>query len=573
MPRQGNKRKKTRTHIKPAGEADPNAALQEDKTPRCFVVRRGKIEKGLQELVQDFRYVCAPNSAIKLKESRMNKLRDFVNVASHFKVTHVNTFSQTKGASGGASTGDLTSRKTSSSASTAIAGGTCLFRVGRLPRGPTLSFVLREFTTVKDLKAAQKRPRSASAKEFNVAPLLLLNGMRLNYKQEDEQQEDDEEKKSSSANKAARNKAKALELIGTTLKNMFPAVDVNTFSTRNCKRVALFHYDHDKELLHFRHYAVAENRNAQVSRTVQKLLKPKFLKKKTDVASYIENRGDYDSDSDAGDSVVLEESAPLPTNKGSTSAGTVSVKLVEIGPRMTLQLQKGEEGFFEGSILFHEFVKKSAEEQAVIAKRLLDTQKRKDLKEAAIAETEAKKEEMRKKREAFENKKLEKVAKRIGGDDDEEEDEENEDAEDAGDKKTAAKRQKFNPFSFARKKSKGDRDDNTVEFGSNAAAGGGASSSAGAAGGGSSSGTKPTKKSGGGKARTTSAGSGKKGSSGAGGKGKGKGKKTSVMDKFKKATGGDSSAGGGKKGGGKGVQKKLGRKGRGREKARAADKS
>ena len=37
--------------------------------------------------------------------------------------------------------------------------------------------------------------------------------------------------------------------------------------------------------------------------------------------------------------------------------------LQEIGPRMTMSLVKGEEGFFEGAVLFHKFVSKTEEEQ------------------------------------------------------------------------------------------------------------------------------------------------------------------------------------------------------------------
>ena len=51
-----------------------------------------------------------------LKENKKNKLRDFVSVASHFQVTHINTFSETDNA--------------------------CYLKFGRMPRGPTLTFKL-----------------------------------------------------------------------------------------------------------------------------------------------------------------------------------------------------------------------------------------------------------------------------------------------------------------------------------------------------------------------------------------------------------------------------------------------
>eukprot|EP00392_Amoebophrya_sp_AT5.2_P006069 g6079.t1 len=505
MPRAGLKRKKTRTH-----RADGVSEEQLRRTPRCFTIKRGKVEKPLQELVQDFRLVCAPNSAIKLKESRMNKMRDYVNVASHFHVSHVNTFSQ--GGKSGTS-------------------NNCYFKIGKLPHGPTLSFVLKEFTTAKDVRGNQKKPRD-SGKDFLEPPLLLLNGMKL----------DDVIKGGSTKNK----KATALKLVATALKNMFPTVDVNTFTTAKCQRVALFSYDAEKELLYFRHYSLVENRNAEVSRGVQKLMRPGFVKKGKDVAAYLLNGGGADSDSEGGESIVVEETAPM--RRG--PAGCASIKLVEIGPRMTLQLLKGEEGFYEGAILFHEFVEKSAHEQAVLAKRLLDEQKKKDVKLQELEKDEQHRAEMKRKRQAFEEKKQAKVAERIGGAGDEDYSEEEEEVAGAEDANATHPRTKFNPFAWHRKKK-------------------GAESGAGTAGA-----EKTVEISGGASSRTSAAAAGAKANpktKGAGGKGNKKNVKAGVMEKFNK------SASGGKKGGkgkgktgkpGKTVQKKQGRKGRGREKAK-----
>lgn len=77
---------------------------------------------------------------------------------------------------------------------------------------------------------------------------------------------------------------------------------------------------------------------------------------------------------------------------------------------MTLQLVKGEAGFFEGAVLFHEFMQKSVEEQAALAKKHLDDEQRQKLKEAERKEEEAKREEARAKRDASEQKKLQKAA-------------------------------------------------------------------------------------------------------------------------------------------------------------------
>lgn len=269
MPKVGHKRKKTRTHVDPIGEGE------DDKIPRCFVVKQGTVDRAIKQLVQDFRHVCAPYSALKLKESRLNKLRDFVSVASHFKATHLHLFTQTEHA--------------------------CYFKLGRIPHGPTLTFKLAQFSTVADVKAGQKKPRNSN-QDFLVPPLLILNGFRLNYGGESATPAEEEK-----STDGGPNRRKELELVATCLKSMFPAVDVNTFTVRNCRRVVMFHWDCDKKELFFRHYAVKENAVAGVSRGVQKLIDGSVLKKSR--GRGIEDLvagGGCESDSEAGESLLLE---------------------------------------------------------------------------------------------------------------------------------------------------------------------------------------------------------------------------------------------------------------------------
>ena len=52
--------------------------------------------------------------------------------------------------------------------------------------------------------------------------------------------------------------------------------------------------------------------------------------------------------------------------KGNHASQRSAVKLHEIGPRMTLQLVKVEEGLCDGAVMFHEFVKKTPEEIAAL---------------------------------------------------------------------------------------------------------------------------------------------------------------------------------------------------------------
>ncbi|CAE7831875.1 ppan, partial [Symbiodinium necroappetens] len=109
MPRQGRRRKKTRT----GKEADVGER-EKKLTPRCFVIKRGDVGDRIKDLVQDFRMVMMPNSAKALKESKINRIEDFIAVASHFNVSHLIIFTATKAAT--------------------------YMKLARLPQGPTLTF-------------------------------------------------------------------------------------------------------------------------------------------------------------------------------------------------------------------------------------------------------------------------------------------------------------------------------------------------------------------------------------------------------------------------------------------------
>lgn len=63
-----------------------------------------------------------------------------------------------------------------------------------------------------------------------------------------------------------------------------------------------------------------------------------------------------------------------------------AVRLTEIGPRMTLELVKIEEGLCDGEVLYHSHVSKTAEQVEELRKRTID---KKRLKEERKREQEA----------------------------------------------------------------------------------------------------------------------------------------------------------------------------------------
>ena len=84
---------------------------------------------------------------------------------------------------------------------------------------------------------------------------------------------------------------------------------------------------------------------------------------------YLSRAGQY-SDSEAEDDpaskVTLPQSLP---GRGSKAGSKSAVRLMELGPRMRLQLMKIEEGLVDGEVLYHQFIQKTEEEKKIIRQR------------------------------------------------------------------------------------------------------------------------------------------------------------------------------------------------------------
>lgn len=69
MPRKGSKRRKNRTHIKPAPNAAPDSSTS-SKVPKSFVVKSGTVGNSVAQLTKDVRKVLEPNTGTRLRVSR-----------------------------------------------------------------------------------------------------------------------------------------------------------------------------------------------------------------------------------------------------------------------------------------------------------------------------------------------------------------------------------------------------------------------------------------------------------------------------------------------------------------------
>ncbi|KAJ8749560.1 hypothetical protein K2173_026209 [Erythroxylum novogranatense] len=296
--------KKRKTFVKPV-KVKKHANVDHitgDKVPKSFVFSRGKLPSPLKQLQMDLRKLMLPYTALKLKEKKRNNLKDFLNVAGPMGVTHFLIISKTDTAP--------------------------FLRVARTPQGPTLTFKIHEYSLAVDVAQSQLRPRSPQDL-FKNPPLIVLSGFG--------------------------SAEQHLKLTTIMFQNIFPSIDVNTVKLSSCQRIVLLNYNKDTKLVDFRHYSI-RLQPVGVSRRIRKFVQNHQvpdLRSLQDVSDYVTKAG-YGSESEADDeaATVTLTSDLNRVNKASTKS---AVKLQEIGPRMTLQLVKIEEGLCSGSVIFNEY--------------------------------------------------------------------------------------------------------------------------------------------------------------------------------------------------------------------------
>uniref|UniRef100_A0A0G4H115 Brix domain-containing protein n=1 Tax=Chromera velia CCMP2878 TaxID=1169474 RepID=A0A0G4H115_9ALVE len=344
-------------------------------TPKSFVVKRGHVAHAASQLVRDLRLVMSPWCAKNLREKKDNKLRDFISIAGPLSVTHLQMLSQTDRG--------------------------LYLRIARLPAGPTLTFRVHQFSTMRDVRKTQRKPRSTT-RDFERSPLVVLNGFKRSWFKEGDDRGVTQED--------------PLPLTVSMLQNLFPPLDVKTMQLSECRRVALYSRNAETNLIEFRHFGVSVKASAS-SRGVRKLLMAG--KKQLSAAGRSKDIGDFVLGGGGGGYSSGESDAEEVNSRGLSSEGRskMSVSLTELGPRMQLQLIKVEEEVCEGAVLFHEYVHKTREELKELQKRAESIkEKRKERKEAAESKLDKRRKQIQKEQaEAFEE------VEGQGGDEEEEE--------------------------------------------------------------------------------------------------------------------------------------------------------
>lgn len=241
-------------------------------------------------------------------------------------------------------------------------------RLLRVPRGPTLNFRVRRFTHSRDIVSALKRPQTFP-KQFEHAPLLVMNGFQ--------------------------DESIHVKLIATMFQNMFPSINVATVDLSTIKRCVLLTMDPVNGLIEFRHYNI-KIAPSGISRAAKKLLQGKVpdLSRFNDISDFMYREGNASESEDEGagdeNQVILSQQL---RSRGNLKANQSAIRLTEIGPRMTLELVKIEDGLCDGEVLYHSHVSKSSEEISELRKRTMEKKRLKEQRKREQEENVKRKEE------------------------------------------------------------------------------------------------------------------------------------------------------------------------------------
>ena len=204
-------------------------------------------------------------------------------------------------------------------------------KIIKLPAGPTITLKINNFTLSGDVRAYQTR-KVLLQPQFKSPPILVLRGVE--------------------------------GLLDPMFKSAFQAIDPTEVNLIRCKRVVLINKEEDQFVL--RHYSI-KSRAAGISNALKKLSRQEVpnLNKYSDVTDWIDSYGGA-SDSEYEDCQVPDSSA------------MVSLRLVELGPRLTMSLHKIEEGICKGAVIYHSVISKSPEEAKELAQKYMDKLKLKE---------------------------------------------------------------------------------------------------------------------------------------------------------------------------------------------------
>ncbi|KAJ0177615.1 hypothetical protein K1T71_006488 [Dendrolimus kikuchii] len=343
------------------------------KAPHSFVIHRGQCSKDIIDLTKDFRKIMEPFTASQLKERKKNTLKDFVSISGYLHVSHMIMFTETELGS--------------------------YMRLARLPRGPTLTFKLHNYSLARDVISSLKK-QYVMMKAFQNAPLIVLNSFS--------------------------GEGMHMKLMATMFQNMFPTINITTVKLKNIRRCVLMNYNPSSKLIDLRHYVIRAT-PVGLNKGTKKVVQGKIpnLNRCKDMSEFFDNLNIEDPMKKVLVEMTRNSQIMLPqklSSRGAAAESKSALRLFELGPRISFQLIKVEDGLMDGEVLYHELVEKTEEEKALIKKRREEKKRQKEKRKAQQAENIKRKhhekeelkqkslEGIKKKKELTENQRLMELA-------------------------------------------------------------------------------------------------------------------------------------------------------------------
>ena len=347
---------------------------------------------------QAFSLLCNQFNFSLLQVRPKNVVKDFVHVAGVLNVSHMLMFTRTQVSP--------------------------YLKVSRFPRGPTMTFKIDNYTLSRDVRSALKRQVTYDKQYLN-HPLLILNGFSTN-----QEEQSNETTESGDIKKMG---GREIGLVSSMFQNMFPSINVTSVKVNTIRRCVLINLDAKTQKMEFRHYTIKVV-PVGMSKPLKKIVQGKVpnLSRYQDMSEYlagnhytkiseildkftpfclyitfldrcaIENDiflfnigGGALSESEAEDDPEISR-VTLPqglSSRGNMSSEQSSVRLVELGPRMTMSLVKIEEGMHDGEVLYHKFVEKTESEKREIKKAREKRKKEKETRKKVQEQNVKKKEQ------------------------------------------------------------------------------------------------------------------------------------------------------------------------------------
>lgn len=327
------------------------------KAPHSFVIHRGQCSKDLIDLMKDFRKIMEPFTASQLKERKKNTIKDFVSVSGYLHVSHMMAFTETELGS--------------------------YMRMARLPRGPTLTFRIHSYSLAKDVISSLKK-QYVMMRAFQHAPLIVLNSFS--------------------------GEGMHMKLMATMFQNMFPTINITTVKLKNIRRCVLMNYNPATKLVDLRHYAIRAT-PVGLNKGTKKMVQGKIpnLNRCKDMSEFFDKAGmlsESEFEDDPNSQVVLPQSL---ASRGAAAESKSAIRLFELGPRISFQLIKVEDGLMDGEVLFHELIEKTDEEKKFIKKK---RDQKKKLKEKRKSQQEENVKRKQKEKEDLKQKAIEGMKKK-----------------------------------------------------------------------------------------------------------------------------------------------------------------